>query len=265
MKSTLLFIFLVGGFLSSLAQTYPAELITEKYLVKDFFCEEVIYPEKALNKGIEGEVELNFLVTERGEVENIRVVKSVDPEVDQEAIRVFNMLLWKPAMRLGTPVASEQTYSIKFNTKKYKKHCKSRGYDTIVWPYQPVDSSNMVFDATELDQLPYPVFDSKNKNLNIFITENIEYPSEAFDQSVSGTVIMKFIVEPHGRVSNITLYKTVGGGCSQEAIRLLKLLKWMPGIKDGTAVRSNSKMDITFNLGTESGHSLFNSNQASSH
>jgi len=247
--------------ISASGQSAPAHTVSEKSLVKQFFCDEIFYPEEALKNGIEGKVKLMFYLDEEGEVTDIDVTNSVSPEIDDECIRVFRMLVWKPAMRLGTPVKSRYTYEVDFNIRKYKKKCLARGYDQLVYPYFPVDTSYLIYTFDQVDQGPYPIFGKAGMNINAFIKENIEYPDEAFKQDLSGTVILNFIVEAHGRISNITIKKDVSGGCSQEATRLVKLLSWMPGINDNMAVRTRVTMDITFNLDAESGHSFFNSDQ----
>ena len=104
------------------SQSAPAMPVSEKKLVKQFFCDEIFYPEASLQSGIEGEVELTFFLDEYGEVTDLDVTNSVSPDIDQECIRVFRMLLWKPAMRLGNPVSSRNTYVVEFNIKKYKKN-----------------------------------------------------------------------------------------------------------------------------------------------
>ena len=81
-----------------------------------------------------------------------------------------------------------------------------------------------------------------------FIQQNMVYPSVALKQSISGMVEMFFVVEPTGRVSNIKLLKSVSGGCNEEAVRLLKMLSWAPGIHGEKAVRTEMIMQIRFNL-----------------
>jgi protein TonB len=75
-------------------------------------------------------------------------------------------------------------------------------------------------------------------------------------------VKLGFVVEPTGRISNLTIDQTVGGGCNEEAIRLLKLLQWMPAIKDKKAVRSRASIEIKFVLPTDSQHKMFDYNQS---
>ena len=74
-----------------------------------------IYPEEARNKGLEGKVFINFLVSKTGEVQNVKVAKGIDPLLDNEAIRVVqSMPKWKPATQRGKPVVVPFTISIIF-------------------------------------------------------------------------------------------------------------------------------------------------------
>jgi len=247
------------------SQSYtPAHPYSEPKLLQDFLCSEVTYPDKALQQGIEGKVVLSFVVDQDGSVSQVRVKESAGPELDTEARRLFSLLLWEPAVSFGQPVASENEFPIKFDLKKYNKHCKARGYTTPDYPFNPIDSSNVVFNYPEVDRKPYPIFDEKGMNLASFIAKNIKYPEIAYKQSLSGKVALQFVIELHGRVSNIKTLVAVGGGCTQEAIRLLQMIRWMPGIKNDIAVRTFMKLDIEFKLPENSDMEMFENNQMNS-
>lgn len=249
----------------SYSQSYsPAKPYGEEKLIRDFFCSEVIYPEDDIEKGIEGEVIISFIVGNDGSVSKTKVSKSVSPEVDGEALRLFRMILWEPAISMGQPVASENQYSIEFNIKKYNKHCKQRGYTTTEFPYMPIDTSNKVFDYLNVEKKPYALFDVKGMSLGMFISQNIKYPESAYRQNLSGKVTLRFVVEPSGRVSNIRVLNPVGGGCTQEAIRILLMVKWMPGIKNNMAVRTFVNLDIEFKLPENSDMNMFENGQMNS-
>jgi TonB family protein len=237
---------------SSAAHTY-----SDPKLLQDFLCSEVIYPEKALQQGKEGKVVISFIVGKDGNVTQVKIKESAGQELDAEALRLFSLLLWEPAISYGQPVASENEFPIDFNIKKYNKHCKARGYTAQDYPYSPIDSSNIVYDYAETDKKPYAVFDEQGMKLATFISKNIKYPEVAYKQSLSGKVTLEYVVELHGRVSNIKALVPVGGGCTQEAIRLLQMIRWMPGIKNGKAVRTLMKMDIDFKLPDNSNMEMF--------
>jgi TonB family protein len=250
---------------SAFTQSYsPAHPYSDPKLLQDFLCSEVIYPEKALEQGLEGKVVMTFIVEKDGSVSNVRIKDSASQELDAEAKRLFSMLLWEPAISFGQPVASENEFPIDFNIKKYNKHCKTRGYTSSDYPYGPIDSSNIVYDYAATDKKPYAVFDEKGMKLASFISKNIKYPEGAYKQNLSGKVSLEYVVELHGRVSNIKVLAPVGGGCTQEAIRLLQMIRWMPGIKNDKAVRTLMKIDIDFKLPENSNMEMFENSQMNS-
>jgi TonB family protein len=248
--------FLVTGY--SYSQSYsPAKPYGEAKLIPDFLCSEVIYPEEAIEKEIEGEVIIAFTVEKDGTVSKAMISQPVSPQVDAEAMRLFRLLLWEPAVNMGQPVVSENLYTIDFNIKKYNKHCRQRGYVSTEYPFQPIDSSNVVYDYASTEKKPHAVFDEKGMTLGAFIARNIKYPESGFRQNLSGKVGLRFVVEPTGRVSNIKVIEPIGGGCTQEAIRLLQLIRWMPGIKNNMAVRTLMNIDIEFKLPEDSDMNMF--------
>nr|NQU90674.1 energy transducer TonB [Bacteroidota bacterium] len=148
--------------------------------------------------------------------------------------------------------------------KKYQRCVKSRGYSQIEYPYEPVDKSLRIYECNQLNASPRPQYDNRDMSFNQFLLSNLAYPQSAQKQGISGTVEMFFVVEPTGRISNVKILKPVGAGCNQEAFRLLKMLKWMPGIKDGQAVRTMMTLSITFNMADFEKHEYVpanNSNQ----
>ncbi len=254
---TILFFFILTCRLSFSQNYIPAQTYSDQKLLQDFLCAEVIYPDDDLKKGIEGKVVIAFTVEKDGSVSNVSVKQKVNPELDAEALRLFRMLLWEPAVSFGQPVASENEFPVDFNIKKYNKHCISRGYVNSEYPYKPVDTSNIVYEAPKTDKQPYPIFDEKGMTLSKFISRNIKYPETAYRQSLSGKVSLKFVVEATGRASNIKVVTPVGGGCTQEAIRVLQIIRWMPGIKDNMAVRTFMNIDIEFKLPEKSDVNMF--------
>ncbi len=243
----------------------PAEPYGEVKLVSEFINNEMVYPEKSLKEGKEGTVLLNFQVNKDGSVKDLRVKKSVDPEIDAEAIRIFRMILWKPATKMGNPVASEADFPIRFDIRKYKRLIKKRDSYSLDLPKNPADTSYRIYNSKDVDQAPRPVFKDKTMNLRKFIGENIKYPEDAYKQSIVGTVRLGFIVETNGHKSNIVIEKPLAGGCSQEAVRLLELIHWTPGIKNGEAVRTRMHIEITFRLRNDNGHQIYDNSQISNY
>jgi TonB family protein len=86
-----------------------------------------------------------------------------------------------------------------------------------------------------------------------FVNQNIEYPIEAREKGLEGTVVISFVVEKDGSLSQTTIVRNVEGGCGDEAVRVVNLmnvagLRWVPGKKDGKPVRVQFNLPVKFKL-----------------
>ncbi len=223
-----------------------------KRLTKEFIKEEMVYPKEALKNNEEGEVDISFIVNADGSASNYKVSKSVSDELDIEALRICRKILWYPATDIGLPIPYKHQFAIKFDIKRYQKLVKNRGYDQIAYPFMPFDTSGKVYEFVDVDKTPKPVYPGTNHNFGNFVGSNLVYPEAAFKQNVSGSVKLKFVVEPSGRISNIIIDKALGGGCTEEAIRVVRLIRWNPSIFDEMAVRSWMCLEITFDIAKKS-------------
>lgn len=82
-----------------------------------------------------------------------------------------------------------------------------------------------------------------------YITKNLQYPLEGREGMVTGTVVVKFVVEKDGTLTNVQLLRDIGMGCGKEAVRMVKgMPKWIPGKNNGKAVRSIYTLPLNFDL-----------------
>lgn len=89
------------------------------------------YPEDAVRDGVQGRVMVDFVIEKDGKVTDVRVVRSVDPELDAEAVRVISASpKWKPGRMGGEKVRTSVTVPVEFRLRKkgskgnfgFKKH-----------------------------------------------------------------------------------------------------------------------------------------------
>lgn len=85
------------------------------------------------------------------------------------------------------------------------------------------------------------------------LSGNIRYPQEAREKDLQGTVVVSFVVERDGKMSNLALLKDIGGGCGPEAIRVFKALDeaglhFQPGVQGDKVVRSRMNIPLRFKL-----------------
>ncbi|MEM7163178.1 MAG: energy transducer TonB [Bacteroidota bacterium] len=85
--------------------------------------------------------------------------------------------------------------------------------------------------------------------LKSFIANEIKYPLVANKAGVSGTVFVTFVVDKSGEVRDAEVLRGIGGGCDEEALRVVGLMeKWNPGTQRGKAVHVQYNIPIKFAL-----------------
>jgi protein TonB len=94
-----------------------------------------------------------------------------------------------------------------------------------------------------------PEFPGGEANLYKFLAENIKYPQMAKESGIQGRVFVTFVVERDGSVTDVRVLRGIGGGCDEEAIRVVKAMpKWTPGKQRGKSVRVQYNLPVKFTL-----------------
>ncbi|POY36067.1 hypothetical protein C3K47_12775 [Solitalea longa] len=93
-----------------------------------------------------------------------------------------------------------------------------------------------------------PEYEGGFQKMFKFIGRNMNYPGMAVENQIEGNVTVQFIVDKDGSVYNATVLKGIGGGCDEEAIRVVKLLKFKPGRQNGQPVKVRFSLPIRFTL-----------------
>jgi protein TonB len=95
-----------------------------------------------------------------------------------------------------------------------------------------------------------PEFIGGAEAMNVFIKENIDYPKEAIEKGLSGTIYVEFIVEKDGKVTAAKVVRGSDPILEKEAVRMVSTMpNWKPGEdRDGNIVRSAMTLPIRFVL-----------------
>lgn len=96
-----------------------------------------------------------------------------------------------------------------------------------------------------------------------FMYENIRYPIEAMQQNLEGTVVVSFVVEKSGHISQPGIVKDIGGGCAAEALRVVEGMRemgmrWVPGMREGDTVRVKLSIPLRFRIEEPLPYTLIN-------
>lgn len=113
-------------------------------------------------------------------------------------------------------------------------------------PVTPPVNDNRIFDGDVEQEAQYP---GGIESLRKFVASRIEYPSRAIDRNTEGRVMIKFVVEKDGSVSQVSIVKDIGDGCGAEAVRVIKQTKkWKPAMVNGKTVRSIFRFPVVFRI-----------------
>ena len=99
----------------------------------------------------------------------------------------------------------------------------------------------------EADQMPE--FPGGQEALMKFIADNVKYPTECEQKRVEGRVLVRFVIDEQGSVTDPNVIKSVDPQLDAEALRVVKLMpKWNPGQNEGKAVAVKYTIPFTFRL-----------------
>ncbi len=96
--------------------------------------------------------------------------------------------------------------------------------------------------------LELPRYGGGNVEFKKFIAANLQYPKEAIEKRIEGKVLVEYEIDDNGFVHNPHVIRGIGHGCDEEAVRLVKLLRYKKVKNRGVRVRVNTKTTILFAL-----------------
>jgi periplasmic protein TonB len=109
----------------------------------------------------------------------------------------------------------------------------------------PEEKADEIFTIVENQPMPKGGY----KAFYDYVGANLRYPASASRMGIEGRVFVEFIVEKDGSLTDIKVVKGIGGGCDEEAVRVISgAPKWNPGKQRGNAVRVRMVMPIMFKL-----------------
>jgi protein TonB len=194
----------------------PGNGVSDPVLVKEV---KPVYTPEAKQRRVEGSVELSVVVRSDGTVGDAQVTKSLDPDLDQQALNAVRRWEFRPAT-------------------------KTQGADRV-----PVNTQVTVELTFTLHHGPvYKVGDAGVTGPFVLKHVNPDYDAAARQERIQGSVKLVAIVEPDGTASGIRVIKSLDERLDRQAIKALGQWQFNPGHKDGAAVRVQTEFEMTFSL-----------------
>lgn len=186
------------------------------------------YPESVRAAGVEGIVTLRCVVRADGTVGEARVVKSLHPVLDQEALRVIDGWQFVPGRKDGKPVAAEVDVEMVFS-----------------WQTPPEPFSGPTLDSPEV------LSPGVNGVTVPRVVKEVRpsYSWDALKAGAQGAVKLECVVLPDGTVGEVRIARSLHSGLDSAAARALRQWTFKPAVKDGIAVPVRVEVEMTFTLG----------------
>ena len=116
--------------------------------------------------------------------------------------------------------------------------------ETVAQP-EPKPEPEKVFEVVE----QMPSFPGGDKALMDFLSNNVKYPVVAQENGVQGRVVISFVVEKDGSITDVRVVRSVDPSLDKEAARVVKSMpRWIPGKQNGAAVRVKYNVPVSFRL-----------------
>ena len=204
-----------------------------------FLQQNIKYPKEVQEQGKQGRVIVQFVVNKDGSISNGSVVRSVDPLLDAEALRVVrSMPNWTPGKQKGKPVRVRFTLPVTF-------HLNGDAPKQATEVKQPEATDDKIFQVVE----EQPEFPGGMEALMKHLSKEIKYPKEAQDKGTQGRVIVQFVVRKDGSITDAKVMKSVDPLLDAEALRVVsEMPNWIPGKQRGEAVNVRFTLPVTFRL-----------------
>jgi TonB family protein len=219
-----------------------------------FISNNLHYPVNAAKNHIQGKVIVQFVVEITGEVNNVTVLRSVSPDLDEEPVRVIKFTTWHPGIQNGRKVRVRFALPITFsiatppasNTTALNPSNNSSDADLLGQTgsgAKPENSyiDNQIFTAVE-NKPNYPGgWDKLNDYINLYLKQ--------VHNQYEGNVVMQFVVEKDGTLSNLKILRGINPDADALAVTIMKnCTKFNPGMQNGHVVRCYYTIAMKFTV-----------------
>jgi len=210
----------------------------------NFFKSNFKFPAESIKKDYTSYIDANFNISEKGEITNIKIVKGLDEACDKEALRIIKIMpKWTPYLIDGKPISIEIKMHIGIKVDQaYPSNSPIVTIGAGIGPATATDEDKLLLMVQQNPELKggYEV-------MLKFLKDNMHYPEVAQKEGIQGTVFVQFVISKTGKISNVKILRGIGGGCDEEALRVVKIMPdWTPGRNEGKEVSVKFQIPVKF-------------------
>ncbi len=241
---------------------FPGAKIKAEYIkyynnfkLQEYVNSNLRFPDEVFQRNLSDEVLVQFMISKKGEIKDIKVIKDFGYGSGDEAVRLMSILSkrtekWKPASIDGKNVDTYLKYRMKFPNPD--ERIKMINESSNVEVFSICEDMPQFAGCSDFKN-QYEKENCSKQRLKDYLQSKVIYPYEAKRMDLEGKVAVRFIVYADGKVGNIEILNDIGGGCGDEAKRVIESMNslpqaWIPGKQGGRKVNTFIKTSIDFKL-----------------
>lgn len=202
--------------------------------LEQWLAENITYPTNGFENGLHGKVTVRFTVEPDGSLDGIEATAYDDAALAAEAVAALHRSpRWLPGRKGGEPVAVTVTLPVSFRNAIRPKEAVFAAGDS-----QPADFMGGGLIA-----------------FRSWVMSNLEYPTAAYDNNIEGTVVVHFVIDTEGCLTDTHVVASPHSSLTREVLRVLRMSpQWEPARQDGKTVLFRYSLPVIFSMhGTTSG------------
>jgi protein TonB len=223
---------------------------TERYA--QFLADHQRYPALAMEKEQQGTVKVSFIVEKTGTISTVKVEAPVAPLLDAEAIRLIKSgPKWTPAQHFGRVVRQRVVVPVSFLLSPKAEVVTVGPKGT---PAPPANAADIAASANP-NRPPVVAPDKPTRPVGgteaffDWVQKNQKYPLLARQRKIEGKVMVEFMVQADGSLTDARVMRKMGSGLDEEALRLIRMApKWEPATYQGKPLKQKMVLPILFQL-----------------
>ncbi|MBN1143541.1 MAG: TonB family protein, partial [Bacteroidales bacterium] len=210
----------------------------------------LVYPPVAIVNGISGRVIVQFIVGSNGKVTDTKILRSVDPSLDKEVLRVMQLSPeWTPAENAGKKVAQQFVIPVIFSLEKKQVAGNSPEQVIVEKQLQTAPEDQQGEPAFVAVEQPASFQGGTLEQFRLWVQEHLVYPAIAKEDGIFGRIVMKFAVNSQGKICDVKVLRGVNPSLDQEAARVITSSpEWAPAKQSGKNVKQQFVMPVVFQL-----------------
>jgi len=196
---------------------------------------------------------------------NIKLEKNkpkdiIEPQIEEEPIKIKSTIKFTPpvikddadvkdeeVMKTQEEVTDSKLSVSTADVQGNSKDADAKDLADLQQKQNKVVEEEVVKPYVVVEQMPE--FPGGDQNMRKFLRDNIRYPMMARESGITGTVYVTFVVSATGQISDVKLLRGIGGGCDEEAVRVVRTMPaWIAGRQTGKPVPVQFNLPIKFSL-----------------